>query len=94
MIKDIVLVGIGSGIGGICRYLISLLIGQDVWWFPVGDIFSKHCWLPVDRHPMGPDKSFPEPFPGVLPATHGRFLWRFHHLLHILKRGTGDATNQ
>lgn len=26
MIKDIVIVGLGSGIGGICRYLISLLM--------------------------------------------------------------------
>ncbi len=36
MIKDIVLVGIGSGIGGICRYLISLLIGQTYGGFPWG----------------------------------------------------------
>ncbi len=28
MIKDVVLVGIGSGIGGICRYLISLIMTQ------------------------------------------------------------------
>lgn len=28
MLKDIVLVGIGSGIGGICRYLVALLMGQ------------------------------------------------------------------
>ena len=28
MIKDIILVGIGSGIGGICRYLISLAMTQ------------------------------------------------------------------
>ena len=26
MIKEIILVGIGSGIGGVCRYLISLLM--------------------------------------------------------------------
>ena len=36
MIKDIVLVGIGSGIGGICRYLILLLIGQTYGGFPWG----------------------------------------------------------
>lgn len=28
MIKDLLLVGIGSGIGGICRYLISVLMGH------------------------------------------------------------------
>ena len=36
MIKDIVLVGIGSGIGGICRYLISLFMGQSHCGFPWG----------------------------------------------------------
>ena len=34
MIKDIVLVGIGSGIGGICRYLISLFMGHAQSGFP------------------------------------------------------------
>ncbi len=36
MIKDIVLVGIGSGIGGICRYLISFFMGQSHSGFPWG----------------------------------------------------------
>jgi len=36
MIKDIVLVGIGSGLGGICRYLISLLMSQVRSGFPWG----------------------------------------------------------
>ena len=36
MIKDIILVGIGSGIGGICRYLISLTMGQSGNGFPWG----------------------------------------------------------
>ena len=36
MIKDIVLVGIGSGIGGICRYLISLFMSQTHNGFPWG----------------------------------------------------------
>lgn len=36
MIKDIVLVGIGSCLGGICRYLISLLIGHPQSGFPWG----------------------------------------------------------
>ena len=36
MIKDIILVGIGSGIGGICRYLISLTMGQAGNGFPWG----------------------------------------------------------
>ena len=36
MIKDIILVGIGSGIGGICRYLISLFMGQSPCGFPWG----------------------------------------------------------
>ena len=36
MIKDIVLVGIGSGIGGICRYLISLSMGHLHGSFPWG----------------------------------------------------------
>lgn len=36
MIKDIILVGIGSGIGGICRYLISLFMGQLHCGFPWG----------------------------------------------------------
>ena len=34
MIKDIVLVGIGSGIGGICRYLISLCMSHSQGGFP------------------------------------------------------------
>ena len=36
MIRDIVYVGIGSGIGGVCRYLISLLMGQMHGGFPWG----------------------------------------------------------
>ena len=36
MVKDILLVGIGSGIGGICRYLISLFICQASNGFPWG----------------------------------------------------------
>jgi len=36
MIKDIVIVGIGSGIGGICRYLISLFMSQAHNGFPWG----------------------------------------------------------
>lgn len=36
MVKDLVLVGIGSGIGGMCRYLISLLMGSTSNGFPWG----------------------------------------------------------
>ena len=36
MVKDIIIVGIGSGIGGICRYLISLLTGHVGNGFPWG----------------------------------------------------------
>ena len=36
MIKDIVLVGIGSDIGGICRYLISLFMSHAQSGFPWG----------------------------------------------------------
>ena len=36
MIKDIVLVGIGSCLGGICRYLISHFIGHPQSGFPWG----------------------------------------------------------
>ena len=36
MIKDIVLVGVGSGIGGIVRYLVSLLMGHSSSGFPWG----------------------------------------------------------
>lgn len=36
MIKDIVLVGIGSCLGGICRYLISLFIDHPQSGFPWG----------------------------------------------------------
>ena len=36
MIRDIVIVGIGSGIGGICRYLISLMMGYASNGFPWG----------------------------------------------------------
>ena len=36
MIKDLILVGIGSGIGGMCRYLISLYLGQSHSGFPWG----------------------------------------------------------
>ena len=34
MIKDIVIVGIGGGLGGICRYMISLLMSQASNSFP------------------------------------------------------------
>lgn len=36
MVKDIILVGIGSGIGGICRYLISFFMSQARNGFPWG----------------------------------------------------------
>ena len=36
MIKDLILVGMGSGIGGMCRYLISLYLGQSHCGFPWG----------------------------------------------------------
>ena len=36
MIKDLLLVGIGSGIGGICRYLMSVIIGHAHNGFPWG----------------------------------------------------------
>lgn len=36
MVKDIIIVGIGSGIGGICRYLISLFMGHVENGFPWG----------------------------------------------------------
>lgn len=36
MIKNIVLVGIGSGLGGICRYLISLCMDHAKNGFPWG----------------------------------------------------------
>ena len=36
MIKDIILVGIGSGIGGICRYLISQTMNHAAGGFPWG----------------------------------------------------------
>ena len=36
MIKDVIIVGIGSGIGGICRYLISLTMGHAGNGFPWG----------------------------------------------------------
>jgi CrcB protein len=36
MIKEIFLVGIGSGIGGVCRYLISLFMSHAQSGFPRG----------------------------------------------------------
>lgn len=36
MLKDVILVGVGSGIGGICRYLISLFMGHVQSGFPWG----------------------------------------------------------
>ena len=36
MIKEIILVGIGSGIGGVCRYLISLFMSHAQSGFPWG----------------------------------------------------------
>lgn len=35
-LEDIIIVGLGSGIGGICRYLISLIIGSAGYSFPWG----------------------------------------------------------
>lgn len=40
MIKDVFLVGIGSGIGGICRYLISLTMGQAGNGLPWGTLLA------------------------------------------------------
>ena len=36
MLKDMFLVGIGSGIGGVCRYIISLFMSQTHNGFPWG----------------------------------------------------------
>ena len=41
MIKDIVLVGLGSGIGGICRYLISVLMGHAYNGLPWGTFVAN-----------------------------------------------------
>lgn len=41
MIKDLLLVGIGSGIGGICRYLISVLMGYAHNGFPWGTFVAN-----------------------------------------------------
>lgn len=41
MIEDIFLVGIGSGIGGICRYLISVLMGYAHNGFPWGTFVAN-----------------------------------------------------
>ena len=44
MIKDLLLVGIGSGIGGICRYLISVLMGYAHNGFPWGTPVGLMPW--------------------------------------------------
>jgi CrcB protein len=41
MIEDIFLVGIGSGIGGICRHLISVLMGYAHNGFPWGTFVAN-----------------------------------------------------
>lgn len=41
MIKDLLLVGIGSGIGGICRYLISVLMGYAHNGLPCGTFVAN-----------------------------------------------------
>ena len=41
MIKDLLLVGIGSGIGGVCRYLISLFMSHSRNGFPWGTFIAN-----------------------------------------------------
>lgn len=41
MIKDLLLVGIGSGIGGVCRYLISLFMSHSQNGFPWGTFIAN-----------------------------------------------------
>lgn len=41
MIKDLLLVGIGSGIGGVCRYLISLFMSHSQNGFPWGTFVAN-----------------------------------------------------
>ena len=59
MIKDYILVGIGSGIGGICRYLMSVIIGHAHNGFPwgtftaniAGCLFIGILWGVTNRYP-------------------------------------------
>ena len=59
MIKDFILVGIGSGIGGICRYLMSVIIGHAHNGFPwgtftaniAGCLFIGILWGVTNRYP-------------------------------------------
>ena len=41
MIKDLLLVGIGSGIGGVCRYLLSLFMSHSQNGFPWGTFIAN-----------------------------------------------------
>ena len=93
MIKDIVLVGIGSCLGGICRYLISLFIGHPQSGFPWGTFVVNIIGCLLIGILWGVTSRF-QNFAQAFSLLRGRFLWRFHHLFHILKRGTGHATNQ
>lgn len=57
MIRDFVLVGIGSGLGGICRYLLSLMMPLAANSFPwgtftaniVGSLFIGVLWGVTSR---------------------------------------------
>ena len=59
MIKDFILVGIGSGIGGICRYLMSVIMGHAHNGFPwgtftaniAGCLFIGILWGVTNRYP-------------------------------------------
>ncbi|MBQ4041174.1 MAG: fluoride efflux transporter CrcB [Prevotella sp.] len=59
MIKDFILVGIGSGIGGICRYLMSVIMGHAHNGFPwgtftaniAGCLFIGIMWGVTNRYP-------------------------------------------
>ena len=59
MIKEFILVGIGSGIGGICRYLMSVIMGHTHNGFPwgtftaniAGCLFIGILWGVTNRYP-------------------------------------------
>ena len=97
MIKDIILVGIGSGIGGICRYLISLAMTQARNGFPWGTFTINVAGCLLIGLLWGATSRFQNVSPSfalflMVGFCDGRFLWWVHNLLHILKRRADHAT--
>lgn len=48
-VSMLLLVSVGSGLGGICRFLLAMLIKSPVDSFPLATLVTNFIWLPLYR---------------------------------------------